>query len=175
LADPDTILFRVKIVDERERHGRIIAVADRIHALSPETTESDRVSLLHIRLDDNMGDSIWRVDFTTDWPELHLNKRIEDIKATVRNDFHFLSLVFPAVVRDVLREIIKEQEITDPYHDDEDWQALWLRFMVNLPGVPAEIPEGTEADPWIETAVGAFCAYHRTLEKYQAGIADRRE
>ena len=162
-------------MDERERHGRIIAVADRIHALSPETTESNRISLLHVRLDDSMGDRIWLVDFSTDWPELHLNKRIEEVKAIARTDVQFLSLVFPAVVREILREIITEQQITDPYCDDEDWQALWLRFMVNLPGVPKEIPEGDDAEPWIETAVGAFCAYHRTLERYQARLAEHRQ
>lgn len=173
LADPETILFRVKIVDERDRHGRIIAVADRIHPLSPEEAESKRVPLLHVRLDENMGDRIWKLDFTADWPELHLNKHVEGMKAIVRTDIQFLSLVFPAVVRQILKEIVVTQSFTDPYCDDDDWQTLWLRFVVNLPGVPGDVPETQDdAEEWIETAVDAFCAYHRTRERYAACLKE---
>ena len=141
-------------------------MADGIHPLSPDQTQSERVPLLHVSLDENMGDRVWKLDLS-DWPELHLNKRIEDVKAIARTAVHFQSLVFPSVVRDILREIVIEQEITDSYYDEDDWKALWLRFVVNLPRVPSLIPEAkADQETWIEAAVDDFCAYRCTCKRY---------
>jgi len=174
MADPETIMFRVKIVDERERHGRIIAVADRIQPQKPNETESNRVSLLPVVLDAHMGERIWKVDFEADMPELHVNKHIEDMKAEAKASALFHTLVFPEVVSEVLRHIIVVDEHTDPYGDEEDWRSLWLRFVLNLPGVPADVPEiDADVGAWIDSAVAAFCAYHRTRQRYAACLEKR--
>ena len=174
MADPETIMFRVKIVDEREQHGRIIAVADRIHPQKPEETESNRISLLPVVLDEHMGERIWKVDFEADMPELHVNKHVEDMKAEAKNSSYFHTLVFPEVVSEVLRHIVLDDEYTDAYADDDDWRSLWLRFVLNLPSVPPEIPESeADADPWIDSAVAAFCAYHRTRDRFAACIENK--
>ncbi|NQU38913.1 MAG: hypothetical protein HQ523_03080 [Lentisphaerae bacterium] len=172
-ASADAVRFRVKVVDESKHHGRIVAGADGISPLSPEDTEANRVSLLHVILDEELEERLWKLDFSGDWPALRVNKHVPDMKALVRADLHFLSLVFPEIIAQVLRQILLVEEYDDPFaldqnsEQDDDWRGLWLRYALSMPGISGDIPsEEADRPAWVDDCVQAFCSMHSAMRKY---------
>ncbi|KAF0179407.1 MAG: Uncharacterized protein FD164_2043 [Nitrospirae bacterium] len=159
-------LFRVKIV----RDGRLIAAADRIVPHTAADDPKDRLCLLPVEFID-MGDIVWHLDLSEDHPVLQVNACIEGIRETVRTDSSFFSLVYPEIVRQVLRHILLAENYGDEECDPDDWQANWLRFAESLPGVsrpPSRTFSATRQDRefWIEDAVQAFCRKWRVRERF---------
>ncbi len=150
-------LFRVKIVQD----GRIIAAADRIVPRIERDEPKDRLCLLPVEFVD-LGELIWRLDLSGDHPVLQVNAGMEGIRETVRTDYAFFGLVYPEVVRQVLRHILITDNYGDEECDPEDWQGNWLRFAEDLPGA-GSLPSRSlwtslqDKEFWIEEAVEAFC------------------
>jgi len=167
--DPDTlVMFRIKIVD---RKGRILAAADRIKSMQTEGEPAGRVPLLPIDFVD-LGQSVWRLDLTGDWPSLLLNKRIENIREIARSDVSFLTLVYPEILRQILCKIVVEEDITDPESDVDDWMGQWLTLAVGL-FEKVQLPPSGESEPvvqeklrWIDDAVEGFCSKNQVMEKF---------
>lgn len=172
--DLEHLQFRIKVVDESTQHGQIIAAADRLDQRSPEQTEINRISLLHVVLDDGMDERLWRLDFSGEWPELHLNSSVPNFKSIARTDPHFNALVFPAIVREVLREAL---ETCDENSDDadEDWEKLWIRYVRNLPGVRPVPLDEVERKEWVEGAVEAFCRRHQSRHVYERATGESHD
>lgn len=82
----------------------------------------------------------------------------------------FFALVYPAVLRQVLANVLAGgHRDTD---DDTDWRSRWLRFATLQPGMdpqPPEKQEGLEAAlRWEEDAVAAFARKQALKEKFTA-------
>ena len=165
--------FRLKVVDQSERHGLLLGVADKLIPLRPEEELTNRQSLLPVDFCD-LGDRIWRLDLT-DWPVLELNNRVEAIAEVARSGDAFLALVYPEVVRGILHQIVVIEGETDPNADDTEWTTLWLRYVCTLPGT-TEPPSGASEDSrsrqeeWIEDAVQAFCKYREARRRFETAI-----
>ena len=166
-------LFRVKVVDRSETHGRILAAVDKIRPKTAEDEPAGGQSLLFVEYDD-LGDVVWALDLESDWPVLRLNKRAEEISLIASADQRFLSLVYPEVVRQILRRIVIEDDHLDPLCDD-DWPSLWLQMACRVLGVP-EPPSGTETEKaaWVERAVEAFGSHHDMLKKFHQGFQNAK-
>jgi hypothetical protein len=165
--------FRLKVVDNRERHGMLLAVADKLVPLRPEEDETHKQSLLPVDFRD-LGERIWRLDLS-DWPVLELNRRIADLGEVARSADSFLALVYPEVVRRILYAAIVEEGQTDPDFDESDWTSLWLRYACTLPNVePPPDGVGEEAlarkEQWIEQAVQAFCRARDARLRFERAI-----
>jgi hypothetical protein len=165
--------FRLKVVDNRERHGLLLGVADQLVPLRPEEDETHKQSLLPVDFRD-LGERIWRLDLS-DWPVLELNRRIADLGEMARSADSFLALVYPEVVRRILYAAIVEEGQTDPDFDESDWTSLWLRYACTLPNVEPP-PDGVGEDAlarkeqWIEQAVQAFCRARDARLRFQRAI-----
>jgi hypothetical protein len=164
------IMFRVKVVDEAAR-GRILAVADRIIPRRTSEEPADKISILPVEFLD-LGHGVWRLDLESDPPSLQLNSKIDEIKEIARSDSHFMALVYPEVVRQVLFRIVVDDDHTDPEADPDDWMSQWLVFSTNVLG-SKELPPSGASEPvrqeklkWIDDVVEAFCATYQTLEKF---------
>jgi hypothetical protein len=159
---PDDIHFRVKVISPGKNRGQLLGLADKIRP-SDKDKDTDRIPLLPIKPED-LGDEIWRIDIT-DHPRMLINSSLGDVHSFAKSP-QFVTLVSPAAFRQVLTRILQDgHRDTGDY---EDWQSLWLRFAVNIPGVnkiPAERDTDTEA-LWIDDAVNAFCRQQRTMEKF---------
>ncbi|GAB4476630.1 MAG: hypothetical protein OHK0044_22610 [Burkholderiaceae bacterium] len=168
--------FRLKVVDRR--YGLLLGVADKLLPLQPQEALARKQSLLPVEFRD-LGDRIWRLDLS-DWPVLELNQRVGYLGEVARSADSFMALVYPEVVRRILHEALVVQEQTDPDFDEDDWTSLWLRYVCNLPGVPAPPqpqPNATAeearalAENWIERAVQAFCRVRQVRVRLERALA----
>ncbi len=101
---PDGVLFRVKVTSPNEPHGKLLARADRIQARQPHEEEQPRVPLLPVKPDPDLGDEVFRVDFS-DRPILLVNAGLANSTTAARSPV-FVSLVYPAVLREILARIL---------------------------------------------------------------------
>lgn len=161
--------FRIKVVME----GRILASADTIMPRRSEDEPKDKLSLLPVEFQD-LGDLIWRLDLSNG-PVLQLNSAIEDIREIARSDQSFFVLVYPEIIRQVLRYILVVEKYSDEECDEEDWQSGWLRFAKGLPGI--ERPPSADylttvqdREDWIEDVVMAFCRKWRVRDRFEESV-----
>ena len=173
----ETVFFRVKIVDNSEKIGRILGFAD---GISPGADDS-RASLLPVTLRD-LGDRIWRIDYEGLTPVLEVNNQFRAsiaIGEVIRKEPAFLTLVMPAVLREILTRILLIEEITDL--DGEEWQNEWLRFAQAFPGVSVLSrllsdldSDTTSREDWIEDVVDAFSRYHHVRAEFEGWLGQER-
>ena len=165
---PDGVLFRVRVTSPSEKKGLLLAGADRIRPrrADEEQEEDNRIPLLPVKSDDNMGDEVYRLDFT-DHPILLVNARVGDWRSLAREPI-FVSLVYPAVLRELLSRILRVESYSDT-DDNDDWRSHWLRFATLLPGVsdpPGEKDED-RFDVWIDESATAFCRQARMMNHFR--------
>lgn len=157
-SSPDGVLFRVKVTSVGSPQGLLLAEADGIRPRRWEDAEDERISLLPAIPDDDLGDQVFRVDFS-DRPYLHINSRSGDWKSLARDPV-FVSLAYPAIMRETLVRILYAERYFDT-EDSADWRSQWLRFALTLPGVPDAPADGEEdrriIDDWIDHAVSGLC------------------
>jgi len=163
------IRFRVKVVDETKKLGRIIRLADKIKPKNLEET-GNRMSILHIDWDQDLDQQIYRVTFPdNDFPRLEINKRIENAKELIKSDQTFRSLIFPVAVRLVAEKIAITSEDFD--EEDSSWQSMWLKFIKNTlhVNIDLEFSEDSEEEIgyWVEEVVSSFCRKNKSRTKFE--------
>ncbi len=158
------IRFRVKVTQPKDQHI-LLAAADRIPLGKPEDY-ANKESLLPV-VPDQLGDELWRVDLDDD-PRLLVNQSAASDWRQFALSPVFVSLVYPAVLRQVLTAVLGEGH--RDVEDDADWRSKWLRFATLLPGVdpaPPSDEEGIDAAlRWIDDAVAAFARKLALKEKF---------
>jgi hypothetical protein len=161
------ILFRVKAVASEDKHGLLLAEADQIRPRISTDEDDNRIPLLPVVPNDNLGDEIWRLEFDGQQTLLMINSRLGDWRAIARDPF-FFSLVYPSVFRTVLWRILLQEKHYDT-DDSDDWRSRWLRFAADLPGMgkPPDDDEEIRVYDWIESAVSAFCHRHNIRATYE--------
>lgn len=170
------IRFRVKVVDETTKLGRIIRVADKIKPKNIEES-GNRMSILHIDWDKDLDQQIFRVTFPdNDYPRLEINKRIENAKELVKADVIFRALVFPIAVRQVAERIAMTWELFD--EEDGSWQSIWLKFIKEVLHVNVEFDfdeedNEDEINHWVEEIVAAFCRKNKFRTKFEQALNNK--
>jgi hypothetical protein len=167
----DAMRFRVKVVDN-EHDGQLLAEADGIFPRSLEEGEQDHSPLLPVRSHD-LGANVWDLEFpesTQDRIVLLVNVQVGDRTALVRST-SFMSLVWPAILREILNRILLADAQSD-LDDDSDWHCQWLRFGRSLLPTPAN-PPGNPSDnleetrQWIGDVVGSFCQKQKIMTRFK--------
>ncbi len=165
----NVVHFRLKVVDESDRHHRIVGVADGIRITDGDPSRGASIPLLPVSFSEGLGEMLWNVQFESDGPLLELNQRLESIEQISKLDPLFLAAVYPAAVREIFTEMLLVEEV-DPHEEGEDWWHLWLRWAHGLTTEP--VPE-READPglkrmWIEQLAREFAARHALLDRMRS-------
>lgn len=173
--------FTVKIVDERDDVGRLVGLCENMRPSAPGEPDetAGRLSILPVNACD-LGERVWRLNFAKGRPWLEVNNQIAGVNMewVARNDDAFFALVYPEVVRRILRRVTVHHgrfEVTN----DDDWQAQWLRFAAHWhpdkSGPPpvgnADAPSEAEVDAteeWIDAVVDRFCWNNGVRTKYEA-------
>jgi len=158
----DNLRFRIKVVDEAGTKGLIKAVADRIRPITPTKVRP----ILPVEFRD-LGSQIWRLSFDDGEPILEFNSVIPFIRERAKADYRLFFYVYPAVLREILVQMINVNGISDP-EDAEEWEKDWLNFAWHYGGDPPEVLDPwndtfdeNEVRKWIETVVTEFCTVHR--------------
>ncbi len=152
---PDGIKFRIKVTADGELH-KIIAEANAIPLLLPGEEEGAKDPLLPVMPSNELGEEIYRLDFSEDKATLLINSEVGYYKDIGRSPA-FISLVLPNIFREILtRIVIIEKSLNDD--DMEDWRCRWIRFAKQLKGVgePPSLEEKEECSDWIQNVVSAF-------------------
>lgn len=147
----EPLLFRIKIVD----HGnhKVRAWKDRINPIEIDV-KGNRRSILSVTFKPLNG-IIWDIDFatTSGRPSLVVNSKVNPER--VKTDPVFAALVFPIVIRDVLRYLLKD---ADP---EEISDNPWIIFAQTY--VDAYTPDEADDDKneelkanWISGVVSEF-------------------
>lgn len=134
------VLFRVKIIDESNDIGKILASADGIVPRGPEDTEG-RKSLLPIR-HTNLGEELWQLVVTRDnGPQLWVNNRVPGLVDRIVSDPLAQGLVLPAAIREVIRAVLDAD-------DDQDWVSDWKEYCDEVAGeeIDWDLDEEEHAD-----------------------------
>lgn len=168
---PEGVLFRVRITSSTAPEGLLLAEADALRPGLTEEVEQNSISLLPIRSHD-LGHQIFRVDFA-DRPVLLVNSRVGDWRSASLDPV-FISLVFPAAMREILTRILHIEKYFEIEESDR-WESQWLKFCVAFPGVPDVPPDDKDKiDDWVDEAVGAFCrdrTIYARFDQYLTGGA----
>ena len=171
-SDATVPLFRVKVVDRRSAHGRILASLDKIRPESVDSLPAGSDALLFVEYDD-LGNHIWQLDLEGDWPVLRLNQMVEEVSLVASTNAEFFALVYPEVFRQVLTRILVTEEHTDPDCDDD-----WPQLVAEARGRPARgghPPAAKSEHPaWIDAATEAFAAKFDLLKKFNLSLEGRR-
>jgi hypothetical protein len=163
---PEGILFRVKVTALGEKHT-LLAEADRIPLAKIEEEETPRTPLLPVK-PQKLGDEIYRLDFSSpgNRPLLLINSDAGQYSLIARSPA-FMSLVYPALFREVLVRVLVVDE-HDDYDNADDWRSQWVRFAMLSPGL-GEIPKPDEIEDrfdWIEKAVASFAKRIQVRSKF---------
>ena len=160
----EEILFRVFVTAASGRSGVLLGRAEKIHPKTPDAGNDDRAPLLPV-IPAELGDEIWRLDFS-EQVYLLINRDLPDWRQTAA-DATFRALVYPAVIRQVLSQIV----IVDDYSDSDEpdnWRSQWLNFCISELGMgplPTELDAGID---WISGAAESFARKHALKTLFEA-------
>jgi len=175
LAYIEDLKFRVLVVDETSVHGRIIAHADKIKPVSSR----GKKSILPVRFCD-LGQQIWRVVYSgdEDSPVLELNENIPGIHIIAKNDPQFTMLVYPAVIREILKHMVFIERIDSISDPSTEWHKDWLDFVRKI--LPNDFPENLDEDDfdnddilhWIDKVIEEFCNNRNEWSEYVMQVGE---
>jgi len=167
----EVIAFNFKVIDVDENQGRLLGVSPNIKPIGDDESEAGQQSILPINPTD-LGQQVWRLNYNHSRPWLEVNNQIPDIMTIAREDRQFFSLVYPAVIRQILTRILIVEEWSDISGSKDDWRVQWLMWGTHWHPdneQPSNDPSGDcqeEWLEWIEEVAQAFCRKHMILEKY---------
>lgn len=154
---PEGILFRVKVVTPTDPHGLLLAEADQIRPRREEDADEDRRPLLECQRSRELGNEVWKIDFSAGAPVILLNANIVNVLALERDPV-FTALVAPAALRCVFTSMVQGERDWDE-DDLSDWRAQWTYFARNVLRMPEppQRDDETGCEDWIDDATRAFC------------------
>lgn len=158
------VLFRVKIVDETEDYGRILAAANGIRPDS-ESDGSSRKSLLPVKAL-NLGEILWRVEIDPHGgPILLLNNRIAGVLDRIKSDVYLQAAIYPEVVRQVAKFIFLHSDLAS---EDAEWCADWTVFFERVIGrgiSEEETADDEASEALVEVIADSFAKQQRYVTK----------
>jgi hypothetical protein len=168
-VEGENVFFTLKVIDRSERFGRILGIAENIRPeRSGKQTAAGRRGILPIEPRD-LGEELWRLEWREHDVYLLVNNQVPGLVDRSRGDPLFYALVYPEVVRSVLRRAI-EENVDLNGEDDGRWPTLWQRFGRQLHPQKSEPPKPDDAqedrDEWVDEVVQAFCDSHQMKTKY---------
>ena len=157
----DGVLFRVRVIAVADPN-KILGEADRVAFIPADADQGHRRSLIETVAAD-IGEVVWDVDFDADPPQLRINNALENWKV-VAHDPAFRSLVYPALLREILVRVLFIEDWSDD-SDEGDWQTRWLRFARTLaPGFPEVLDSEEDKAEFIDSACQSVAANLRAKD-----------
>jgi hypothetical protein len=157
-----SVLFRVKVVDETNEIGKILASANGIRPRSLEDGD-DRKPLLPLRIRD-LGEELWKLEFSKEaGPEIVVSNRVPGLGDMVRTSALLQGTIFPEVVRQMVGNIFGGD-----VEDDLEWVVDWKRFLA------AQLGEEIDEDDLPESGEERTDALKELADRAAEGFASRQ-
>ncbi len=170
------VFFSLKVIDRSEQVGRLLGIADGLRPeVVGEQTVSSESGILPVERRP-LGQQLWRLDFQESHVFLFINSEVPELAESIRSDPTFYAIIYPEIVRQILRRAIVENG--DPDANDDRWSTLWLSFGRKLHPSHENPPEPTDAeavDEWVEMVVDSFCDSHQLRSRYAANDNEREK
>jgi hypothetical protein len=145
----------------------MLAEAEKIPVRFPGEVEEARLPLLPVKAED-LGHEVYRIDFFGPTPMLLINRAVGD-KDTVARSPLFMSLVYPAALREILTRIILVEDYEEYDEEGDSWMDRWLKFATRLPNMgPVPGKDDNDRELWIDDAVAAFAKLQGMLDRFVA-------
>ncbi|MCZ2103415.1 MAG: hypothetical protein LC137_03455 [Burkholderiales bacterium] len=163
LSDIDAgaaVLFRVKVVDETEEIGRILASANGIRPEN-DADGDDRRPLLPVR-SANLGEEIWRLDVDKDaGPTLVVNSRVPDLIEALKRDVYLQGAIYPEVVWRLVREVFgRDNDSEEDGHWVMDWKA-WIASQLGREIAEYEVEDAEALELLADEVAASFASKNR--------------
>ncbi|MBN9350062.1 MAG: hypothetical protein J0H55_05190 [Chitinophagaceae bacterium] len=164
LPTTDQLLYRVKIVDEKFKHGLILATAD-IKGTLTDNPDAGKQSILPVDFVD-LGNRVWALDFRINGPVLAVNSLLNkiNIREKIKQE-EFFSLVYPEVIKRIALKLAK----TAGFFQDElsGWQSEWLTFFREVL-MKADKPQNDDdlIEEWCNDMSDAFARKYQVFQLY---------
>ena len=179
IQEVDAVSFRLRAIDKSESIGKIVASTISIRVWAEEVSEARKRSLLPVKRGP-IGDAVWLVNFDVPddgEPELIVNQRFDEIaiREILRTDAYFTSLIYPAVLNEILTEAIIVRGIKME-EDSDGWERKWLKFVYAFSEVPP-LPEGANHNccrEWINEIVSQFSYQQSMLKNLLSKLRESR-
>lgn len=154
-----SVLFDVKIVDESEIVGRILAAARHIRPIDSQTGEDNRRSLLPVASRD-LGELVWKLEMEAGArPQLILNSRIPNCLVRLKTDPLLQGAILPHAIAQILDNILNPLgDGSDEMEWVSDWKS-WFRHSGGLEPEEEEDPERRRS--MIDRACDSFARQQR--------------
>ncbi len=105
-----------------------------------------------------LGQLLWKLDFTTEGPVLKFNNAVFPSAAGVENYLPFASLVLPEAVRTIMEKIADQPDILD---DENDPLSAWGDWLDSLSlKRPHNFDEDEDKIEWCDRVIDFFCNRH---------------
>lgn len=158
---PEGILFRVRITaTDDDGVGRLVAEADGLRPQLPGDEPQAVQPLIQHMAADDIGEEVWRLDFSGEMPLLKINSRIGLGVEQFLMDARHRAVFAPAVMREILTRVLLVEKFSGDEEDDMDWRQRWLRFATRMSGSdPTKAEAASEiqiTEDWINEAVEGF-------------------
>lgn len=167
----DGLLFRVRVVATHEPH-KILGEADKVPFVRIGEAPDKRMPLIEV-VSAQLGDLVWEID-RSEPPVLMINESLGNWHAAAKHR-SFSSLVYPAVLQEMLTRLLLGKNPWTSDGDEDDWRCLWIRFAKSLVPEFADLDEDSEEDERIEfissavrvlaTRIKAADGYRTILDK----------
>lgn len=140
------VLFDIKIVDESENVGRILAAGRAIAPVDSTNGDDNRRSLLPVESRD-LGELVWQLDMLPGArPVLVLNSRVPNALVRLKSDPLIQGAILPAAIALILDRLL-DPECSDT--DEEEWVDDWLTWYRAATGTEPD----DEVDPYERRAL----------------------
>lgn len=142
-------LFRIRVVDESDHIGRLIASAEGLRPTG-DGEDDNHSSLLTVR-SRPLGEVTWKVEFETGGkPELCINSRIPSAIEQLKTNPQFQSLILPAAFRQVLLYFLWDNNEDNTEFDN------WIRFAEHIATPRPDERDPSILMPWIDDVIDRF-------------------
>jgi hypothetical protein len=185
--DGDNLIFTLKVIAKNNDDGTpglLLGVSATTHIKGGDNESKQNKGILPVESKADLGSVPWKLDFRNDTVYLLLNKDIPQLANKFIHDFTFAALVYPAIIRDILRRVIdeiapndSENEEDEEYEEDnKEWIRNWKRFakLYNDDDLPSR-DEEDDVEQWIDNVVSNFCEQFKLKESLISVFLEKRD
>lgn len=144
--------LRFRVLVHEAGSPKLVASAENLRPRD----ESESESLLPMEPAE-LGQLLWRLDFSSEGPVLKFNSTVFPNAAGVENYLPFAAMVLPEAVRKIVERIAEQPDVID---DETDSLSPWGEWIDSVGLERPNLIEDDEKEDWCNRVIENFCNRH---------------